>query len=302
MPVDLKQLEYFVHVAELRSFTRAAALLHVAQPALSRQVRSLEVELKQTLLYRNGRGVNPTEAGTRLLAHALGILQQVGRARDELAATKGSPVGRVVVGAPPSVGKVLTVPLVRSFRAQFPNASLSMVDGLSVHIGEWLLTGRVDIGLVYNPVPSPSIETTPFLEEPLYLIGPGRGGPVARDAAVTLRQLSDYPLIMPSRPHAIRMYVETQLARIGLKPMLAFEIDGVPAILDLVHEGHGFAVLPGNSVLGDDRQRKLRANRIVNPGLTSLLVLATSAQRPATPLMRSTFDLLKRIGPRILAG
>ena len=93
--MDLKQLGYFAHVAELGSFTKAAALLSVAQSALSHQVRQLEVELKQTLLIRNGRGVAPTDAGKRLLGHARGILMQVERARDDLAESRGAPVGNV---------------------------------------------------------------------------------------------------------------------------------------------------------------------------------------------------------------
>ncbi|HRM54570.1 MAG TPA: LysR family transcriptional regulator, partial [Ottowia sp.] len=83
--MDLKQLSYFVRVAELGSFTRAAAALGVAQPALSRQIRLLEVELRQNLLQRNGRGAVPTEAGALLLEHGRGILHQVARATDELA-------------------------------------------------------------------------------------------------------------------------------------------------------------------------------------------------------------------------
>jgi LysR family nitrogen assimilation transcriptional regulator len=100
--MDLKQLEYFVHVAEMGSFTRAAAYLQVAQPALSRQVRSLEVELRQPLLDRNGRGVTLTEAGKRLLAHARGILQQVQRARDDLEDQRGAATGRLAIACRPA--------------------------------------------------------------------------------------------------------------------------------------------------------------------------------------------------------
>ena len=98
--MDLKQLEYFTQVAEMGSFTRAAAFLQVAQPALSRQVRALEVELRQTLLDRNGRGVTLTEAGKRLLAHARGILQQVRRARDDLEDQRGAATGRLAIALP----------------------------------------------------------------------------------------------------------------------------------------------------------------------------------------------------------
>src|SRR6476620_9838856 len=105
--MDLRQIEYFVRVAELGSFTRASIALDVAQPALSRQVRLLEVELRQNLLVRNGRGAVPTEAGQLLLEHGRGILHQVQRAREELGRVRGALSGRVAVGVPPSIARVL---------------------------------------------------------------------------------------------------------------------------------------------------------------------------------------------------
>ena len=109
--MDLKQLEYFVRVAELGSFTRAAQALNIAQPALSRQVRLLEVELRQNLLVRNGRGATPTQAGQLLMEHGRGILHQVERAREELGRVRSGLSGRVALGLPPSVARVLTVPI-----------------------------------------------------------------------------------------------------------------------------------------------------------------------------------------------
>jgi LysR family nitrogen assimilation transcriptional regulator len=298
--MDIRQLEYFVHVAELGSFTKASTLLSIAQPALSRQVRLLEMELKQNLLYRNGRGVSLTDAGKRMLEHARGILQQVDRARDELGRTKDTPVGRVTVAAPPSVEKFITVPLVKSFHAQFPSASLAMIGGLSFYIVEWLLTGRIDIGIAYNPQPSPGVEIIPFLEEELFLICPGQPGrKSALGKPVSLKDLARYPLIIPSRPNAIRMRVETQLANIGVKPAVALEIDGVPAILDLVLEGYGHAVLPMNAIRGHPPGR-FQARRL-SGRLTTHMALVISAQRPATPLMRRTLELIRDIGPAILA-
>jgi len=298
--MDLKQLEYFVHVAELGSFTRAASLLRVAQPALSRQVRKLELELKQPLLYRNGRGVVATEAGKRLLAHGRGILMQVGRATQEVAGVKSTPIGHVVVGMPPSVAKMSTVPLVREFRRRFPEASLGIVEGLTVYVQEWLLMGRVDIALLYNPMPSPALELQPFLDEPLYLIRPKERASSA-SRAVSLRDLPRFRLIIPSRPHAIRMHVETQLAHLGLKPQVAFEVDGVSALLDLVAEGHGCAVLPINAIRGAGARPGLRAQPITKPRLQNRLAIALSAQRPATPLLRGTLALLREVGSEALA-
>ena len=128
--MDLRQLEYFVRVAELGSFTRAALALDVAQPALSRQVRLLELELRQSLLARHGRGAAPTEAGQVLLEHARGILHQVEHARDELARLRGALVGRVTLGLPPSVARALAVPLVQAFGQQLPEARLSITEAL----------------------------------------------------------------------------------------------------------------------------------------------------------------------------
>jgi LysR family nitrogen assimilation transcriptional regulator len=114
--MELRQLEYFVRVAELGSFTRASDMLNVAQPALSRQVRLLEVELRQTLLVRNGRGALPTEAGQLLLEHARGILHQVARTREELGRVRGALAGRVALGLPPTLARVLAVALTRAFK------------------------------------------------------------------------------------------------------------------------------------------------------------------------------------------
>jgi len=113
-PLDLRQLDYFVHVAELGSFSRASVLLSIAQSALSARVRHLELELQQPLLHRNGRGVTPTEAGKRLLQHARGILMQVNRTREELGALRGAPTGRLVIGLPPTIARLMTVPWLKS--------------------------------------------------------------------------------------------------------------------------------------------------------------------------------------------
>jgi LysR family nitrogen assimilation transcriptional regulator len=298
--MELKQLEYFVSVVDLGGFSRAARMLGVAQPAISRQVRSLEVELRQTLLLRNGRGATPTEAGKRLLEHARGMLQQAERARADVDETRGVPIGHVVVGLPPTVARHLTLPVVRAFRQGYPRASLSIVEGLSANIQEWLATGRVDAGLVYNPTPSPAIESRVLLDEPLCLIGPRK----SRREPRTLRaaHLPRYPLIIPSRPHAIRTLVETRLAAMGLRPQVAMEIDAIPAILELVADGYGFAVLSVRALSGSAMAPRLVARTIVAPQLRSSLAIVTSAQRPATPLQKATIAMIERLAPEALAS
>ncbi|HUL92252.1 MAG TPA: LysR family transcriptional regulator [Burkholderiales bacterium] len=298
--MDLRQLEYFVHVADAGSFSRAAQLLAVAQPALSRQIRGLEVELRQTLFLRNGRGITLTPPGSRLLGHVRGILQQVESARADLDESRTAPVGRVAVGLPPTVGRMLSAPLVAEFRSRFPRADISIVEGLTVHILEWLAYGRVDVGVVYNPPSSPNVELAALAEQPLCLIGPAPSGRGAGGATVTLKSLPEFPLIIPSRPHTVRMLVDSRLAALGLKPQIALEVDGVRAILDLVQRGHGFAVLARNALLDAGDGVKLVARPIVRPALRSVMAVATSAQRPLTRMAQEAAGLLQRLGPPVL--
>lgn len=281
--MDLKQLEYFVQVAELGSFTRASTVLNVAQPALSRQVRALEVELRQNLFDRNGRGVTLTLAGQRLLGHGRGILQQVQRAREELDELRGAPVGRLALGVPPSVGRVLTAPLVQACRERFPQATLTMVEGLSTYVLDWLVQGRIDLAVVYNAAPAPAIDLQPVLQEPLFLVS--ARGRAAQPKPVTLQALAQCELVIPSRPNAIRMQLETALAAAGLKPRVALEIESVPAMLDLVESSPLHAVLSRHALLGRESAFSLRPIGQGADALVTTLWLATSAQRPRGPLL-----------------
>ena len=293
--MDLKQLEYFVRVAELGSFTRASIALDVAQPALSRQVRLLEVELRQNLLVRNGRGAAPTEAGKLLLEHARGILHQVERAREELGRVRGALAGRVAIGLPPSLARVLTVPLTRAFRQQMPDAQLSISEGLSVTMQEWLVNGRLDIAVLYNAQPATGIEATPLVDEDLMLVQPRPPG-LPEDPPpppITLQEVARLPLVIPSRPNAIRMHVEAEMAAIDCRPTIALEIDGVSAILDLVADGTGNAILSRNAVASSIKPSAFSVRAIGQPPLRTRLSLATSSARPATLTQQATMELVR---------
>ena len=294
--MDLKQIEYFVRVAELGSFTRAAVVLNIAQPALSRQVRLLEVELRQNLLVRNGRGAVPTEAGKVLLEHGRGILHQVERAREELGRVRGALAGRVAIGLPTSVARVMTVPLTRAFRNDLPEVRLSISEGLSGAILGGLNSGHLDLVVLYNAQPSRETDVAHLLDEELVLVRarpPGLledppPGPIA------LSEVAQLPLVIPTRPNAIRMHVESEMAQIGCTPQVALEIDGVSAILDLVADGAGCAVLSRNALLNSPRPSAYTAQAIGIPPLRIALSLATSLQRPSTQVQKAALDLVRR--------
>ena len=302
--MDLKQLEYFVRVAEMGSFTRAAIALDVAQPALSRQVRLLEVELHQNLLIRNGRGALPTEAGKLLLAHSRGILHQVSRAKEELGRVRGSLAGRVAVGLATSLARVLTVPLITAFREALPDATISISEGLSVALQESLINGRLDIVVLYNAQPGSEIEVLPLQEEELCLVQARPKG-LAEDpppGPITLRELAELPLIIPSRPNAIRSQVESELVNLGCRPRIALEVDGVPAILDLVEGGIGSAVLSRNAVANSVRPSAFTVRAIHEPVLRSRISAATSSLRPSTLTQQTTLNLIRETLARVVTA
>lgn len=304
--MDLKQLEYFVRVAELGSFTRASIALGIAQPAISRQVRLLEVELRQNLLMRNGRGAVPTEAGKLLLEHGRGILHQVALAREEMGASRGSLAGRVSIGLPPSLSKLVTVPLTQAFRERLPRAQLTLTEGFSLLMYEGLRLGNIDLAVLYNPDPSPEVEAELLHGEALMLIsprallvqrkgtGPGRVTSAAR-APVTLREVAQLPLIIPSRPNAFRLLIEGELMALGSQPRVALEVDGLNAILSLVREGMGHAVLPAYTLANFDDASPFVLRAIHSPRIMSELKLVRSSRRPATQTQLQAMDIVREV-------
>ena len=305
MSMDLKQLESFVRVAELGSFSRAAVALGIAQPLLSRHVRQLEVAYRQTFLLRNGRGVTLTDAGRVLLAHGRGILHQVALANEELGATRGALAGRVSMGLPPSLSKLITVPLTLEFRRRLPQAQLSLTEGFSVLMYEGLRSGRLDMAVLYDPPASPDLERQLLHEEALVLIagsGPASGrAEQPLPPSLTLKQLIGLPLIIPSRPNAFRLLIEAELNRVGGKPNIVLEVDGLSAILQLVKEGVGYAVLPAYTLRNFDDMQCFVTHAIEQPTLMSQLTLVWSGRRPMTETHKVSLALLGQVVKQAVA-
>jgi LysR family nitrogen assimilation transcriptional regulator len=290
--MNLNQLETFVHVAEHGSFSKAALVLGVAQPALSRQVRALEVELREPLFLRHGRGVQLTETGRRLLDHCHGILHLVTQAKEDLATHRDEPVGHIAIAMPPTLARFHTLSLIRAFRKHMPKARLSVIEGFSAHITEWLASGRADLGLVYNPEPLPSLEIRPLREERLCLVSPADEAPAG---PVPLRQLSKYPMVMPEHGHTFRKLMESAAALAGVHLRIEWEVSSVPAILDLVSAGIGHAALAEDAIRPYPNLRRLAVTPIVQPAIKLTLCLVTPALRRATPLRQRTAGLVQEL-------
>jgi LysR family nitrogen assimilation transcriptional regulator len=253
----------------------------------------LEVELRQNLLIRNGRGAVPTEAGKRLLEHGRGILHQVALAKEDLSSARGELSGRVSIGLPPSLSRLLTVPLTKAFQAELPMAKLRLTEGFSVLMLEGMRIGNLDMALLYNPATSADLEQTLVHEEALVLISVSQDG-IDLESTITLQATSRLPLILPSRPNAFRHLLDHEMTRLGVKPKIAMEVDGLNAILSLVQEGLGHAVLPSYT-LAHYPPTSFVVRAITQPKLTSQLMLVRPSQRPSTLTQQKASDVLAAV-------
>lgn len=291
LPLSLKQMEYFVCVVEAGSFSRAAAILRVAQPALSRQIGSLEEALGARLLVRNGRGALPTEEGEIFLNECRGILRQVSRVQEEMARVRTGIGGKVAIGMPSSVCSYLAAPIVKRLRETHPGLALQIIQGRSAALQEALSSGRLDLALLYDVSALTNVEKLTLWQDRLVLVQPAGG---SREP-IRLEEVSRVPLIMRPQPNMVRNIVEAHLARIGQgRAVVDVEIDSIFTILELVRDGVGSAVVSRSTVKGWHDARNLTVREIVEPRLPVPLHLVVPA-RPATAVPGMTGRLIDEI-------
>jgi LysR family nitrogen assimilation transcriptional regulator len=292
--VNVRQLQYFLQIAELRSFTRAANVLHIAQPALSRQIRALEEELGTPLFHRFERGVTLTEAGLLLRERAAIILRDLERLRDDIAAHGAEPRGEVSLGMPPSMREMVTVPLAAEVRARHPQVVMHLFEGISVFLNEQVRLGKIDCAVVSDLEPLTQVESEPLLSEQLYLLAPPSAG-LRTDQPVTLEAVSKQALILTSRPNSLRLIVENALAAAQLPLRIAIDGNSTAAMVDLVAQGVGCSVLPYCAADSGLRHGRLSAAPIA--GLRVAWTMIYSRERglsPAGVLVRALLQEMVR--------
>lgn len=290
--MEFRQLESLVAIADTGSISRAAVALNLAQPSLSRQIALLEEELGQRLLVRTGRGVALTAAGEAFIVHARSILETSRRARDELRDMSDNPGGRVTVGMPPRVALGLSVPLIQGFRKRFPRAVITVLEGLSLALRESLVAGKLDMALMFDPLPSSQLAYESLMREKLLLVAPPHSKLPAR---VALAALANYPMVLPNAPNAIRGLLDHVLAPRGITLEVLAEVGAVQTVLALVAKGVGCTIVPESALASSNDAESLPRAPIGPPAIWNTLVLATPLARPGTLLTRETAQLLRQI-------
>ena len=264
-PVDLKQLHAVVTVAETGSVTRAAELLHIVQPAVSRQIAGLEAELGVTLFDRTRHGMSPTDAGTSFVTRARRILTEVERARAEIQPSRAKVTGIVTVGILDSVERVLAAPLVETVRRSHPGIELRLAAAYSGHLQQWLDDGDLDMSLLYNLTTTQSIRVLPLLRDRLWAVAPATAR-LSADRPVALDTLLRQPFVMPvAGQHGIRMLLDEARRSCTVDPNVVAQTNSMALQTHLVEAGHGWTILPAAGVAADVAAGRLSAAPIVEP-------------------------------------
>ncbi|MDQ2812435.1 MAG: LysR substrate-binding domain-containing protein [Actinomycetota bacterium] len=276
--MELRQLRYTVAVATHRHFTKAAASVPIAQPALSHQIRLLEQELGIELFERSRSGVRLTEAGEIFVLRARRALAEVDAAREEVAALRGLSSGRLAIGAMQALGGIDLPRLLAAFHTAHPGIDVSLREDSTRDMFLLAVRGEIDIAIAALDVEQPAgLDVIPLLREPVLIALPA-GHRLASLEAVAVRQLRHETLILFKQGTGLRAISDKAAERAGFAPRVGFQVSSHDRLLALVGEGLGVAFVPASAV----REPQV-------PGVTVL---------PASPSIDRTVGAVWRSGHR----
>ena len=295
MTINLRRLKYFVKVVDVGSLTQAADLLHIAQPAISQQLATLEGEVHQQLLLRTKRGVTPTEAGKVLYRHAQLILRQCDQAVVDMQAASRGLSGSVCSGfAPGTMAATLALPLLRILRARHPGIVPYLNENYGTTLSELVMSGRMDLAVLYGGRDAiHGLQFLPLLRESLYLVGPQTM--TAPTETVTVKELAEFDLYLPRSYNYLRRLVDEAFASMGLRPRVVAEIESAKTLSALISDGLGATVVPTSLA----RELVVDCNawqaRIVDPEIEARLALCQSDHLPLSEPAKAVKEILLEV-------
>ncbi|MFH7767162.1 LysR family transcriptional regulator [Acinetobacter sp. BSP-28] len=276
--MDIKQLRTFITILEVENLTKAAAMLNIVQPAVSRQIQMLEEELGVKLFHRSRHGMALTDDGKVLEPYARRILEDIESAKLELTASKGIIRGKVHIGVLSSISELLSTLIMSLIKEKYPEVQVKISVGYSGHLKEWLEAGDIDLALMYDSTPSKLIDLTPLVKEPLFLIGSAQSS-LQQNKFFELENMENFPLILPCHPHRLRSLIEQAYKQHGSDLNVYAETNDLNIQKQLVIQGFGYTILPLVSVVNEFRAGLLKVIPIIDPAFTRVITLAVHSTR-----------------------
>lgn len=288
--MDIRQLRYFIAIAEEGSLSGAAQRVSVAQPSLSQHVISLERELGVQLLERSPRGVSLTQSGQLLLSHAQQITRALENAVDAVRQSGHDAIGEVSFGLPSSVSMVLSVPLAETVRVELPKVRLRAVEAMSGFIQTWLEDQSIDLAILYDIGAVRHLSYTLLMTEELYFFSAPDTWPFATPVGspVRLWDLAPVEMVLPSRHHGLRTMIDRHARASGVTLTIATEMDALPQIKTMVSRGSGHTILAPAAALDFVERGELVMAPITDPRMARPVYLV---RNPAKPVSRASNEL-----------
>ena len=291
--MDLRQLRYFTVLAAQQHFGRAADVLHIAQPALTRQIQILETELGVQLFERHPRGASLTEAGVFLMGRAEFLLRYAQQLRDDMGTHQSEPAGVVAVGLSPGMAPLLAVPLMLRIQNRFPAVRLRFVEGFAPTLHQMVLKGEVDLAVLNGSVRANDLVMEPLLREQMCLIGRSGDPRLDRDQ-ISVADLAGMPLVMTGLAKSgVRLELEAVAAREGTQLETLVEVESLDVAKRLVLAGIGLTVHFAAVVHDDVQARRLAAVPIDSLFLSR--TIARAAGRPVSRAAEALRGLLREV-------
>lgn len=294
--MDLRQLRYFVALATQQHYGKAAGMLHVTQPALSRQIRLLEEELGVQLFERHARGAAPTEEARLLLERALFLLRYVEQIKSDLLARQREPRGPVAIGLSPGLAQQLTVLLTKAVLQQFPQVRLRFIEGFAPSLQAMLAQGEVDVALLIEPIERTNLSIVPLLKEQICLIGKPDDRRIQK-GRIRVRDLAGVPLVMTGLVKSgVRLELEAAAARAKVELNRIVEVETAEVARRLVLDGVGLTAHFAAAINEDIEAGRLRAVPI--EGLFLHRVVARASDRPASRATEAVMGAMRMVVER----
>lgn len=300
--MDIRQLRYFLAIADAPSISAAALAVGVAQPSLSQHIQRMEEELGVKLIDRSPRGSLLTQEGHALVDHARRICDSLDRCVADMRELGGVIRGRVGFGMPPSCSMVISVPLAETVRLELPEIRLRAVEAMSGYIRSWIQDGTVDIGFLYDLTDAGHLRATHVMNEELFFYSAPDAWPLETPpgAPVALRDLQNLDMILPSM--GLRQTIDTYCHRNGVILNVVIEMDAMTQIKELVARGSGYTILAPVAAQDFVLRGELLRAPIVEPAMLRPVYLVSNPARVMTRACRSveqvTLDVARELVQR----